>query len=172
MRLRDYYRGLPLRLRSALPPDEVAARINQAAASPLRSLATGVLGHAGAGRVALRYRPSFFSYKGMPMLTGEIIAHRGGSRLQLRYRGRPATRAIFPLTYAAMAVMAGVFALYGKWAPGIGPGQKVLLIGLLVLFTNLPLAIHVIAIRNGEAHLAKLAAFLRTTLSATDAEPE
>jgi len=170
MRLRDYYRGLKLRLATALPPAEVERRINDVTASPLRPFATGVVGYANAGRLALRYRPGFVAYRGMPMLTGSISARGGGSLLDLNYRGRAAARAVFPVAYGAIAAMLLAWAIWGQWDPSFGPSQKALLIALLVTVPNLPLLIHMIAIRSGEAHLARLAAFLRSELDATEIE--
>ena len=157
-------------LTTALPPDEVARRINGMIASPLQPFATGILGRASAGHLALRYRAGLFAYKGMPMLTGPITARGSGSLLALRYRGRATTLAAFPIGYAVIAAMVVAWAIWGQCAPGISPQQKALLIAILIIFPNLPLLIHVVGIRNGEAHLAKLAAFLKSTLNAVDAE--
>jgi len=169
MRLRDYYRGLPLRLTSALPPDDAARRINEALASPLQPFATGVLGRVSAGHLSLRYRPGLFAYRDMPILTGPITALGGGSLLTLCFRGRGVTRAAFFIGYAVMAAMVLAWIIAGEWHPGIGRGERALIIALstTALF---PLLIHVIAIRSGEVHLAKLAAFLEYTLDATQAD--
>lgn len=169
MRLGDYYRGLPLRLATRLPPEEVARQINDAIPSPLRPFALGIVGRARLGRLHLRYRASFFTYDGMPMLTGPIEAHRSGSLLQLKYRGRLATRIAFPLSFLLIGCLALTFAIGGGWAPGIEAGEKALQAFVLVVVAILPLGIHMFAIRNAEAHFEKLADFLRTTLGARDA---
>ncbi len=168
MRLRDYFGGLPLRVATRLPPEEVERRINAAAPSPLGPFATGVLGQARSGWVQLRYRPGLFSYKGMPMLTGPIEAAGSGSVLSLVYRGRLATRLAFLLGYSAIGIMVLVFIAFGGWAPGIEPREKALAIAMLGIVALLPLGVHMIGIRGGEAHLEALANFLRTTLDASD----
>jgi hypothetical protein len=171
MRLGDYFRGLKLTLASPLPPAEVECRVNAAAASPLRPFALGILGKAGAGRLALRYRPSIFAYNGMPQLTGTIDAHRRGALLRLSYRGRLPVRLAFPLAYAMVAAMAVALLASGEFAAGIGPGEIALLVTLMVLVPLLPLAIHRFAIRNAEEGLERMVAFLRDTVEAGEDRP-
>lgn len=171
MRLSDYYRGLPLNLRTPLPPDEVVRRIGTAVASPLRPFATGMIGYATLHRLHLRYRPSLFSYKAMPVLAGAIRAEQG-SLLLLKYRGHLATRLAFPF---AMVVV--LLALSIVMASGAAADMPAWGIGLVFLFmllaVTLPLLIHAFLIRNAEANLEHLADFLRTTLDAKDvAAPE
>lgn len=166
MRLGDYYRGLPLNLRTALPPDEVARRIGAAVASPFRPFATGIIGSAYFNRLHLRYRPSLFSYNAMPVLTGPIKAEQG-SLLLLKYRGHLATRLAFPL--ATVMVLVGLSIMMASGATAEVPAWGIGLIFMaMLLAVALPLMIHSFFIRNAEADMAHLAAFLRSTLDARD----
>jgi len=167
MRLGDYYRGLPLTLRSPLAPDEVARRIGGAVASPMNPFATGIVGYAPFGRVQLRRRKSLFSYNGMPVLVGPVKAEGRGSLLLLKYRGHLAIRLAFPLAFLLVGLGVLVFVATGP-SPGVAPWQLTPILAALVVFMTLPLAIHRFMIRNAEADLAQLAAFLRTTLDAKD----
>jgi len=166
MRLGDYYRGLPLNLRTPLPPDEVARRIGGAISSPMRPFATGIIGSVRPGRLQLRYKPSLFGYDGMPVLAGPIRAEQG-SLLLLRYRGRLSARLAFPLAFMMVAVAIGIVVASGALA-GSPAWAKALIPFFMLLAVALPLLIHAFFIRNAEADMAHLAAFLRTTLDAKD----
>ena len=172
MRLGDYYRGLPLNLRTPLPPGEVARRIAATIASPMNPFATGIIGYAMFGRVQLRRRKSLFSYNGMPVLAGPVKAEGRGSLLLLKYRGHLATRLAFPLAFLLVGLGMLVFVATGP-SPGVAPWQLAPILAALAVFMALPLAIHRFMIRNAEADMAYLADFLRTTLDAKDvAAPE
>lgn len=168
MRLGDYYRGLPLNLRTPLPPDEVARRIGGAICSPLRPFATGIVGYAPLGRLQLRFRKSLFSYNGMPVLVGPVRAERGGSLLILNYRGHLATRLAFPLAFLVVGAGVLTYLASGAQSPAIAPWQMALIAFILVLAMALPLGLHAFFIRNAEGDLAAMADFLRTTLEAKD----
>ena len=171
MRLGDYYRGIPLNLRTALPPDEVARRIGAAISSPLRPFATGVIGYVTINRLHLRHRPSLFSYNAMPVLTGRIKAEQG-ALLLLKYRGHLATRLAFPLAFVMVAVAISIVLASGALA-GTPAWVKALVLVFMLLAVALPLLIHAFFVRDAEAGLEHLAAFLRTTLDAKDvAAPE
>lgn len=171
MRLGDYYRGLPLNLRTALPPDEVARRIGGAIASPMNPFATGIVGYARFGRVQLRLRKSIFSYNAMPVLAGPVRAEGRGSLLLLKYRGHLATRLAFPLAF--LVVCLGLFVFMANATHPPGPAPIALFILVLLVGASLPVAIHRFMIRNAEDDLEHLAAFLRETLDAKDvAAPE
>ncbi len=166
MRLGDYYRGLPLNLRTALPPDEVARRIGAAISSPLKPFATGIIGYAFFNKLHLRYRPSIFSYNAMPVLTGRIKAEQG-SLLLLKYRGHLATRLAFPMAFVMVAVAISIVLASGALA-GTPVWVKALIPLFMLLAIALPLLIHAFFIRNAEADMEYLAKFLRTTLEAKD----
>jgi hypothetical protein len=166
MRLGDYYRGLPLNLRTALPPDEVARRIGAAISSPLRPFATGIIGRVTFNRLHLRHRSNLFSYNAMPVLTGRIKAEQG-TLLLLKYRGHLATRLAFPLAFVMVAVAISIVLASGALA-GTPAWVKALVLFFMLLAVTLPLLIHAFFIRDAEADLEHLAAFLRTTLEAKD----
>lgn len=169
MQLGEYYRGIPLNLVTRLPPDEVARRINTALPSPYRPFATGILGQVRRDRLRLVCRTGLFGYKGMPILTGPLELHPKGTLLRLVYRGRLGTRLAFPLGF--LIVLAGLIPAFaiGGAAARIGPLEALLLALMLVLVVSLPLAIHVFFIRNAEAQLERMAAYLRSALDAKDA---
>lgn len=164
MRLGDYYRGLPLNLRTPLAPDEVARRIGQVISSPMRPFATGIVGTVRPGRLHLRYKPSLFSYDGMPVLAGPIRAEQG-SLLLLRYRGRLAARLAFPLALAIVMLSLGIVLASGALAP-TPVWAKALILFFMLLTVTLPALIHAFLIRNAEANMEHLAQFLRTTIEA------
>lgn len=168
MRLGDYFRGLPLNLRTPLPPDEVARRIGAAISSPLRPFATGIVGYAPVGRLHLRLRRSLFSYNGMPVLAGPVRAERGGSLLLLKYRGHLATRLAFPLAFLVVGAAVLVFLASGAQSPDIAPWQMALILFALILGMALPFGIHAFFIRNAEADFETLADFLRNGLDAKE----
>jgi hypothetical protein len=171
MRLTEYYRGLPLNLTTRLPPEEVARRINDTLPSPFRPFATGIVGRARAGRLKLFYRSGLFGYNGMPILTGPIEPHPSGTLLRLLYRGRLSARLAFPLAFLAVGLGAILSIVLGggRGDPDFGPWLALLLAAVAVVVMALPIAIHAFAIRNAEAQLAAMAAFLRTALDARDA---
>jgi len=172
MRLGDYYRGLPLNLRTPLPPDEVARRIGGAIDSPMNPFASGMVGYARFGRVQLRLRKSIFSYNAMPVLAGPVKAEGRGALLLLKYRGHLATRLAFPLAFLMVGLNLLFFVATGP-SQGAASWQLAPILAALAVFMILPLAIHRFMIRNAEADMARLAAFLRETLDAKDvAAPE
>lgn len=172
MRLGDYYRGLPLNLRTPLPPDEVARRIDGAISSPMNPFASGIVGYARIGRMQLRLRKSIFAYNAMPVLAGPVRTEGSGSLLLLKYRGHLATRLAFPLAFLMVGLGVLVFVATGP-SQGVASWQLVPILAALAVFMTLPLTIHRFMIRNAEADMAQLAAFLRETLDAKDvAAPE
>lgn len=166
MRLADYYRGLPLNLRTALPPEEVARRIGGAISSPLRPFATGIIGHASPNRLRLRHRPSLFSYNAMPILAGPIRAERG-SLLLLKYRGHLATRLAFPLAIVIVGLAVAMVLPSGALDDMPARAKALILFSMLGAML-LPFLLHAFFIRNAETDLEYLADFLRTALDAKD----
>ena len=105
MRLRDYFVGQPVCLKSLLSARTVAKRINAAAGSAFWPFNTGVVGGVGLGRVRLRYAGSFGEYNAKPVLAGQLRETSSGSILMLRYRA-PAWIYLFDLVW--YSVLGGV----------------------------------------------------------------
>lgn len=165
MRLRDYFAGQEVNLRSPLPAAIVAERINEAASrsflgiGPFSPFRIGVIGRIWQGHVRLRYRRSLMEYNTKPILAGRLSDAGAGSELRLRYRAPLGGYLFFLLWYPVMALFGIVISL-GEFAPGITSVGKAMFIAWMLAFLFLPLVFHVIGTRRSEEELAEMIEFL------------
>jgi hypothetical protein len=128
MRLRDYFNGYRLTLRSPLPVREIEDRINAGVASRDNPFRSGITGEAGFGMFELRFVHFWWKQKGKPRLAGRIFEDANGSRIEI-YFG--ASVIVFVGTLGLCAVMAwlAINLVSRWWTLSMTPGDP-----LLVLF--------------------------------------
>jgi len=90
MRLRDYFNGYRLTLRSPLPAREIENRINDGVVSRDNPFRSGFTGEAGFGMFELRLQYWPFGWSGWgrrrkPRLAGRIFDEAGGSRIEIYF---------------------------------------------------------------------------------------
>jgi hypothetical protein len=158
MRFRDYFIGIPVELASALPPGEIASRINASAASPWNPFARGVTGRASKADIQLRFSSSPLEYNSKPCLRGSIKADGTGSRLRLRYRGRKFSILFFVVWWTALLlVLIGAASAWLAEPKGFDATELI----WIPVFAAFPLVVHYIGTANADADLDRLIAFLR-----------
>jgi len=161
MRLRDYFVGQPVCLKSLLSARTVASRINAAAGSAFWPFNTGVVGGVGLGRVRLRYASSFGEYNAKPVLAGQLRETASGSILVLRYRA-PAWIYLFDLFWYSLlgGVTLVMLGLVGEKNSDLAGRDLVIVsVGLIAMFI-IPLVLHYIGTRNSDQELGYMLNFL------------
>jgi hypothetical protein len=161
MRLRDYFVGQPVCLKSLLSARTVASRINAQLVLPFWPFNTGDVGGVGLGRVRLRHTSSFGEYNAKPVLAGQLRETTSGSILMLRYRA-PAWIYLFDLFWYSLlgGVTLVMLGLVGEKNPDLAGRDLVIFsVGLIAMFI-IPLVLHYIGTRNSEQELGYMLNFL------------
>lgn len=167
MKLRDYYFGKPVTLRSPLRPDEIAERIKDETRVswwmvPFR---TGPVGGVRWGRFRLRYFNSPFQYNAKPLLIGRMERTMTGTVLRLVYRGDTWSRIFFALWYVFLAFFITMVSIFGFDQPLHG-AERLMPVGILALFAVVPLIMHAIGTSRSDEDLAELLEFLERVAQA------
>jgi hypothetical protein len=167
VKIRDYYFGQPVTLRSPLPADEVRNRIGGAIRCPWyeRPFRTGPAGGIRFGQIRLRYQSSVFEYNAKPLLTGPIEPTPTGSVLRLVYRGRTWSRAFYIFWYAFLTLFVIAFATTGTDQPLHGAERLApfAILGVLAIF---PFVMHAIGTSRSDEELRELLEFLEQVAQA------
>jgi hypothetical protein len=155
MRFRDYFFGVPVKLRSRLEPIDVAQRINEAAGSILLPWTEGVAGGVRFGLVRLRFQRSIFEFNMKPVLAGRVQSNGPGSLLLLSYRAPFAAHIFLLIWYGVLSL---IFLAALAPSRGESPGFHGALISL-ILFA-VPIATVYGGTRRSDEDLTDLLEFL------------
>jgi hypothetical protein len=167
MRLKDYFIGIPIRLRSPLSAEAVAERINNSAGSIFWPFNFGVVGWARFGRISLRYRSSIFEYNAKPLLVGGLRDESLGAVLALRYRA-PGPIYVFYLFWYSFLTLVGLLLIgtIGQRNPDqTGADLAIVCIGLIFMLI-FPVGMHYFGTRNWHEELSDLLDFLASEAEA------
>ena len=166
MRLRDYFLGIPVRLRSPLSAQTVANRVNSSAASPFWPFTDGVAGRIWLGHIRLRFRDSFFEYNAKPVLVGRLEDASSGSILTLRYRA-PAWAYVFDLFWYSFLGLSLLTLLFADMNPALAASDHAFVSAGFALFAVFPLGLHYYGTRRSDEELTYLLDFLAEQAGAT-----
>lgn len=159
MRLRDYFAGQRLYLRSPLRAETVAGRLNKAAGSTLWPFTTGVVGGVWSGHVRLKYRSSLFEYNAKPVLAGRLAGTPTGSSFDLCYRALVWVYAFYLVWYLFLCLCA-VLVLSNGSRIDFAASDTTLFTLIFAILSVTPIGLHVIGTRHSEKELADLLNFL------------
>ena len=173
MKIRDYYLGQPVTLRSPLKPDQLKQCINEAAKVVWWRLPfhIGPVGRFWFGRLRLRYATSPFEYNAKPVLTGGVEQAPAGSILRLEYRGRTWSRIFFVIWYAFLALFSVGFLILGTDPPLHGE-ERLAPFAIASALADMPILMHAIGTRNSNDELRKLIDFLEQVADAHQGTPK
>lgn len=168
MRLRDYFVGQPVRLKTLHSPQIVAERINASAGSIFWPFNSGVVGGVRLGRVRLRFVSSFMEYNAKPVLVGRLREGPSGSTLTLRYRA-PAWIYFFDLIWYSFlgVVILMMLGQVGERNPDLNGGDFAFVSVVLIALLLVPLVLHYVGTRKASEELGYLLDFLAQHANAT-----
>ncbi|QDH33904.1 hypothetical protein E2E27_05890 [Porphyrobacter sp. YT40] len=162
----DYFTGQRLHLRSPLPAQTAAQRINDAAGSMFWPFAMGVVGGVWLGNVRLQYRSSPFEYNAKPVLAGRLRDVASGSSLELRYRA-PLWVYGFYFVWYLFLTLVGAVLIGNGWAPDITSAEKAMAVGITGLLLVVPIVLHAVGTRRSGDELAAILDFVSSNINAT-----
>ena len=159
MKLRDYFLGQRVRLRSSLSKDEVAERIKKGIGQGWWPLANGIKGGVFADRMRLRYVETWlFAYNAQPILVGKLQDNLGSCEFTATFRAPAFTYIFFAVWYLFLGLI--ILGLIGVgMTRGIEPNFIPFLFSL-VLFLAAPVAMHYVFTRNSDRDLQTMLAWL------------
>lgn len=159
MRLKDYFRGIPVRLQSRLSAQAVADRINNASGSIFWPFNFGVVGSVRFGRVSLRYRSSIFEYNAKPVLVGRLHQESAGAILNLKYRAPASAYFSYCLTALVLCLVL-IIALTGVGSGDLPAQDFAMLSAFIVVLPAFIFGFHAYGTRNSDEELSELIDFL------------
>lgn len=166
MRLKDYFAGRSLALRSKLSAEVVAERINHSVVSPLLPFSSGVTGGVWLGILRLRYRTSIFEYNAKPILAGRIFEDLNGSIIDLKYRAPLWVYAFFIVWYTVLALVVGILTV-NVFSPGVSETQMIMGFAITLILLGAPIGLHALGTQSSEEEFENLINFLVEHAEAT-----
>ena len=137
----EYIRGRRFRLRSSLPVDEVARRINAESGSLLFPFSSGIKGGVWWRRLRLvdNYL-GMFTYNAKPVLAGTLRDDMGGCIVDAKYRA-PLWAYLFFVLWYGMLTLFTLISIVGLVEDRFEPGGWIIFV-MLPIFAAMPLAMH------------------------------